>query len=135
MKQEKKKKIKTLSCIKHSGYAWLTRPRYIYSKHVWLDGIDVDLKKNNYLTNECNPHVKMITLQGNVKFFVNGDESKDIDYNRGLQIQRLRLFNQRVSNSFDANSLDVCNKQHVIDALGLDENLENLIIKCSYSSQ
>ena len=150
LKQEKKK-IKTLDCIKHidrscvSGNTWLSNPRYIYSKHVWLDGINVDLKKNNYLTNEYNPHVKMITLRGRMQFFVNDDESISNDIishkNRGLQIQTLRLLNQSVS--FDSNSFEVCNKQNVIEAFGLDKNLKNLTIefnmlyetKCqSYSS-
>ena len=49
-------KIKSLQCIKHTklrrrSYLSLINPRYIHSKHVWINNMQIDLTDNRFLTN------------------------------------------------------------------------------------
>ena len=120
-------KIKSLDCMVHKmrilGTAAMTSPRYIVSKHVWMQLTTVDLTDDKFLTNECNPGMKILTIEQEVRFITNND-SRSIITNRGLQIETMRWLW-----CWNWVHLGICSEKVVILSLNLQITLKNLTIE------
>ena len=122
-------KTKSLECIKHKQLKGLpisaaSAIANIDSKHVWLNGIKIDLRNDKFFTNKCHPEMKILTVEKMIGFITNeNDESID----RGLKIETMRLVSFRNSNAYGAQACyDICNKKLVIESLNLHNSLKNL---------
>ena len=131
--------IKSLKCIKHrqcvSGL--LVKPRYIAAKYVWMSTVTVDLTDDKFLTNKCNPGMKILTIQNGINLItstkndrksINGNGSC-ILINRGLEIETLRLLTQA-----EWTRLNICNAEIAIESLNLQYSLKNLTIELIINS-
>ena len=105
-------KIKSLECIKYVQPFWLSEPPTaasnppcINSKHVWMTNMIVDLTDNTFLTYECNPDMKILTIEDRINFV--GDIN--IIQNRGLKIETLRFLSFR-----NYHGYDICNDRILI---------------------
>ena len=58
-KKEWNFEMKSLQCIKHVQTSADENLRFIDAKHVWMENIEVDLTDDKFLTNECNPGMKL----------------------------------------------------------------------------
>ena len=141
--QQKQEKIKILECIKYilyydnnnPPYKTLTAPRFISTRHIWLKNQTIDLTRDKFFTNDCNPHLETVTFEKNIRFLTNqlqdGGESininkKNINNNRGLAIKTLRLI------GFNDKSLtSICDNKTVIQLCNLDDTLKNLTLEIS----
>ena len=126
-------KIKPLECVKYMRRNGGVRiiymnPRYINAKHVWMIGVKVDLTDDKFLTDECNPGMKILTIED--VFWccskINDVSINDcIIVNRGLEIETMRLLKQHGKHG----PYDICNEKFVIESLNLDKSLKNLTIE------
>ena len=130
-------KIKSLKCIKHWQLSRERRdicmigPRYIHSKHVWINGVRVDLTDDKFLTKECNPGMKILTIERWIDFVTINDHNsiyksiniiKNLD--RGLEIETMRLISY-----WNHENPYFFNNKMVIDSLNLQNSLENLTME------
>ena len=129
-------KIKSLQCVKHRRYNnsryrsqdKTINPRYIDAKHVWMVDMIVELTDDSFLTNECNPGMKILTIENGINFILDiSPTCKSVDnINRGLEIETMRL----LSFHRHKHCYDICSKTVVIESLNLHNSLKNLTIEC-----
>ena len=123
-------KIRSLKCVKHTQQLIFDTPAtinpcYIHAKHVCLSGMKVDLTDDKFLTNECNPGMKILSIDGGIEFITNNDgKSINLNINRGLEIETMRLVSL-----YTRFGCPICNKKVVIDSLNLQNSLKNLTIE------
>ena len=129
--EKKGLKIKSLQCIKHI-YLHISRisptmnPRYIDSKHVWINQVEVDLADNKILTNKCNPGMKIVTFDSWIDFVSHSNSYRNVaSINRGLTIETMRI----LSHYCGWANVDICNNKVVIESLNLHNSLKNLTIE------
>ena len=111
-------KIKSLESVKFPADRSFTRIHYIHSKHVWLHCLKLDLTKKKLLTSECNPGMKILSVEGPMRFIINNDS---IIRDRGLKIKTMRLLHQ-----WKFMPYDIFNRKIVIESLDLHNSLNNL---------
>ena len=88
--EEQGLKIKSLECVKHVEGIFrdtsraTMNPRYVRAKRA-------DLTNDKFLTNECNPEMKILSIDGRVVFTINDHENgkstamNNININCGLE--------------------------------------------------
>ena len=111
--------MKPLTSVKH-----FSLPSYMLVKHLHLslDG-KIDLNKN-WLSPHCNPYLRQLTCDDNIKFKnINAPRnSLDDNYKENMNIDTLRLID------FDeGSSRDILNNKIVIDTQNLQNSLKNLL--------
>ena len=128
------KKIKGLKCIKYNNHnnSWYSssgNPRFLHSKHVWLQATYIDLKELLFLTDQCNPQLKMVTFKNGVAFNeISGNSNDDSIHEkaRGLNIETIRIFIDLDDFNTGACNSDIFNNQVIIETLNLHNSLKNL---------
>ena len=56
-----------------------SNPRYIDAKHVWIKDIKIDLTDDKFLSNTCNPGMKILTIEQGIEFIGNNNNSNVVD--------------------------------------------------------
>ena len=76
--EQKHEKIKILECIKYilyydsnKSYKTLIAPRFISARHIWLKNQTIDLTRDKFFNNNCNPHLETVTIENNIRFLTN----------------------------------------------------------------